>query len=360
MKILYLGHYREGNTGWSRAAQELITAFDSVGADIVCRPVVLSGGGTPSDTVLKCEAKSAKNCDIIIQNLLPHHMVYSGKFKKNIAIPFVETYLSNDNDWLQNLKLMDEVWCSTPKYLQNLIPHTRLKYIDIPTDTDKYVRTYPKVNIPQIYNDYVFYYIGDVNKRKNIQALVRAYYMAFTKYDPVSLVLKVNKFGFSPDKLHKTLVEEIRFITEGMRIYPRFEDYKQIVLITEDLTDAQVMGLHRNFDCYVSSSCGEGLNFPLVDAFGTGNKVISTNYPKSIFDKDVYTVETYINPCYNVQDNFPGQFTSNDSWLETNINDLAFAMKSAVDHSRTKNVTRDLSFMTYKNCGERMMELIYE
>ena len=34
MKVLYLGHYKEG-TGWSQAAIDYILAMDSVGIDVV-------------------------------------------------------------------------------------------------------------------------------------------------------------------------------------------------------------------------------------------------------------------------------------------------------------------------------------
>ena len=41
MKILYLGHYKEG-TGWSKAAIDYIMALDSVGVDVVCRNIKLT------------------------------------------------------------------------------------------------------------------------------------------------------------------------------------------------------------------------------------------------------------------------------------------------------------------------------
>jgi glycosyltransferase involved in cell wall biosynthesis len=356
LKILFLGHYREGNSGWSRAAQELITAFDSVGADIVCRPVVLNGNGTPSDIVRKCEAKSIKDCDVVIQCLLPHHMVYSGHFRKNIAIPFVETYMQKDNDWVACLNNMDEVWSSSPWYLDNLT--TKVKELVIPTDVDRYARTYPKLDIPQLYNDYVFYYIGDVNKRKNIQALIRAYYMTFTKHDPVSLVLKINKHGFSPDQLHEIMVNEIRQITDAMRIYPTFEDYKQIILLTEEITDAQIMGLHNRCNVYVSTSCGEGLNLPLVDAYGVGNPVITTNLPCGEF-RDITSINSLIQPAYNLKDNFPFQFTSRDSWLEPSIQEISYAMRDCYNKKLGKDITRNLNFMSYQECGENMMGELY-
>tara|TARA_Y100000356_G_scaffold108495_1_gene94854 strand:+ start:502 stop:744 length:243 start_codon:yes stop_codon:yes gene_type:complete len=42
MKVLYFGHYKEG-TGWAQAAIDYILALDSVGVDVVCRNINLTG-----------------------------------------------------------------------------------------------------------------------------------------------------------------------------------------------------------------------------------------------------------------------------------------------------------------------------
>ena len=41
MKVLYIGHYREGS-GWGQAAIDYILAMDSVGIDVVPRAVNLN------------------------------------------------------------------------------------------------------------------------------------------------------------------------------------------------------------------------------------------------------------------------------------------------------------------------------
>jgi len=38
MKILYIGNYRDG-TGYGQAAEDYILSLDSVGANVVCRPL---------------------------------------------------------------------------------------------------------------------------------------------------------------------------------------------------------------------------------------------------------------------------------------------------------------------------------
>ncbi len=41
MKVLYIGCYRD-HTGWGQAAIDYILAMDSVGIDVVCRPLKLN------------------------------------------------------------------------------------------------------------------------------------------------------------------------------------------------------------------------------------------------------------------------------------------------------------------------------
>ena len=46
MKVLYIGHYRDVS-GWARAASDYILAMDSVGIDVVCRPIKLNASVAP-------------------------------------------------------------------------------------------------------------------------------------------------------------------------------------------------------------------------------------------------------------------------------------------------------------------------
>lgn len=369
MKILFLGHYREGNTGWSRAAQELITAFDAVGADIVCRPVVLNGGGTPSDTVLKCEARSVRNCDVVIQCLLPHHLVYDGNFKKNITIPFLETHMGEDNDWLNCLNLMDEVWISSGHLINTslLCRTNKVKQIKIPTDIEKYNHKHFSQKIQELYDDHVFYYVGDVNKRKNIGDTVRAFFLEFTKNEPVSLVLKVNKFGMNQHEVYELVNRDIKQIADTLRLYKNFEDYKPITIISNDLQDEAIYGLHQMFDTYVSTSMGEGWNFPLVDAWGFGNHVVTTNFPLDTMIEYSDGEEEFGNqlitavdePVNGMMGTFDYQFTGRDSWDKPWMKSIRGCMRDRYNLGKVKT-KRDLSEISYETCGQHMMELLYE
>ena len=82
MKILYIGHYKEGS-GWSQSAIDLIQCIDSVGVDIVCRNIKLTNkDANIPEKVLNLEKKDLQNVDVCIQHVLPHHLIATSKFKK--------------------------------------------------------------------------------------------------------------------------------------------------------------------------------------------------------------------------------------------------------------------------------------
>ena len=107
MKVLFIGHYREGG-GWAKASIDFIQALDSIGIDIVCRNVSLTNKYVDiPQRVIELENKSLDNVDYCIQHVLPHHLVSTVKFKKNIAYFEYETNNMKQNEWTNNLHLVD-------------------------------------------------------------------------------------------------------------------------------------------------------------------------------------------------------------------------------------------------------------
>ena len=110
MKVLYVGHYREG-TGWSQAAIDYILALDAVGVDVVCRPIKLNNNQPElPERILQLENKPSAASTHCIQHVLPHHMEWNGSFEKNIGLFVTETQSINWSPWPARLKLMDEIW----------------------------------------------------------------------------------------------------------------------------------------------------------------------------------------------------------------------------------------------------------
>ena len=105
MKILYIGHYKEFG-GWAQAATDYILALDRAGADVVCRNVTLTKDKPDVNRrILELEKKSAEGCNVFIQHVLPHHVVGTDTFDKNIAFLASESTSIKHLAWLEHLKL---------------------------------------------------------------------------------------------------------------------------------------------------------------------------------------------------------------------------------------------------------------
>ena len=207
MKVLFIGHYKEFG-GWSRAAIDYILAMDSVGIEVVCRNISLTAHHKePPKRILDLEDNDTLNCDICIQNLLPHHLIGSGHFKKNVALYFSESQGIKSIPWFVNLQQMDEVWVPNSDMrnilvADKLMDGDRIKLLPCPSDLSVFSKTYKEITIPEINHKFKFYYIGDLNDRKNLGSLVRSFHSEFDKSEPVALILKVWKFGLSPEQTH--------------------------------------------------------------------------------------------------------------------------------------------------------------
>ena len=81
MKVLYLGNWRDG-TGWGNAAQGYILSLDAAGIDVVPRHIKLNDREIEvPERILELERRSHKNCDVVIQHVLPHYLDYNGSEK---------------------------------------------------------------------------------------------------------------------------------------------------------------------------------------------------------------------------------------------------------------------------------------
>ena len=272
MKILYISHQQEAS-GYGRSCRDFLKAIKTTGAEVASVPVILGRNGNFYE---ETEFADIRNADYVISNLLPHHLSYNGSFEKNIGICLNETENLNMTDWKSHLDMMDEVWIPYEGDFGITIPH--------PVDVNKYVQKFPKMNITEANGTYKFYWIGEASKRKNLSALITAYFLAFQSSDPVSLIIKVSKPGYTPEAIKQEIEDLITKIAEGMRLHPK-EYYPRVFVISEYWSDEQICALHKLCDCYVNSSYGEALCYPMIDAMGFNRPVICPNHQAIYYAK---------------------------------------------------------------------------
>lgn len=339
MKVLYLGYYRDG-TGWAKAAQNYILALDSVGIDVVPRYVKLNSIDAEVDEkIVELESHTDKNCDVVIQHLLPHHMDFNGNFDKNIALYVTETDSCKNTFWPERINLMDEAWVPNKFMAEHTclnskinIPH---KVVPHAFDMSKYERGYDKLSVPETEGKFCFYYIGDFSRRKNIGCLLKAFHLEFEPNEKVSIVLKCNCPGLRPDELEEKMTSLCSEVKKGLKLYGgKTEMYHKEIFVCDYMSEENIMNMHNSFDCFVSASFGEAWGIPIFDAMAMGKTPICTDShgPSFFLDGGGYLIESYQENCFGVTDTFEELYVGNENWSVPKVSGLRKCMREAFEN----------------------------
>lgn len=372
MKVLYIGHYREGG-GWSNAAMDYILALDSIGVDVVCRDIKLTNYEAKiPDRILELEQKSIQDVDYCIQHVLPHHLVGTDKFKKNIAYFVSESNDLSRSNWITNLNMMDEVWTANEtnkSVLENSGIEVPVKVLPHASNLSKYSKEYDDLHMHEINDKFKFYYIGDMNDRKNISSVIRCFHSEFDIEDQVALVIKIKQFGVSPDQLKEQFVNFSNSIKAVMRKSNNLQDYCTELLITADMSDEQIQSLHKSCDCFVNISHGEAWSIPAFEAMAHGNTPICSDEggPKEFIDRDNRNTGMLVNGSYGVcmhsNPAFPDLFTGREEWFIADESATKKAMRyyyeKRTEIDRADGLQQAQKF-SYENVANKIKEYISE
>lgn len=116
---------------------------------------------------------------------------------------------------------------------------------------------------------FVFLNVGGMHWNKGVDLLVIAFAAVRKKHSNARLVLKDNRklYGITADSI----------VQDVMRRFPDLinEDIlKSIVLVTSNVSLAQLRLFYGSVDSYVSPYRAEGFNLPVIEAIASGTKVI--------------------------------------------------------------------------------------
>jgi glycosyltransferase involved in cell wall biosynthesis len=338
-KVLMISPYLDG-TGWAHAGIDYILALDYAGIDIVPRPIRFNNlPFQVPERIIDLQSKSAEGCDVVIQHTMPYTMEYCGKLRKNIALFEVETTSFAHRTWPEYINMLDVAWLTS----SHAVDTCKRSLVNIPTevvlhttDVNKYQKIYSPLDIPATNGEFIFYTISDLNNRKNLASLIRAFHSEFDPTEPVTLLIKATRYGMHPNSVLNELKDLCNQIKAGLHLYPNMESYKSEILVPNIVDDETVYRLHNSCDCFVSSSCGEAWCIPAFDAMGFGKTPIVTNW--SGFT-DYMTKDTgWLVDCY-IQQAFGGNnsiYSGREEWAIIDVLHLRKCMREAYENAELR------------------------
>jgi len=345
MKILYIGHYKDG-TGWGDAARNNILALVEAGIDVVPRAITYSKADSETDSkILELEKQSTEGCDICIQHTLPCNYVYDGAFK-NIACIDTETSDFIDSGWSKNINMMDEIWVPS-EYVKRTCINSGvtipIKIVPHCIDISEYSGDIKGSKIKELEGDFNFVFIGEFSERKNIKALLRAFHAEFHPRENVNLYIKTS--GIEVKKL-EAYVETIK---KGLKLR---NTYKNDLLISGKIKKEDYLSILNQCHCFVMPSRGEGFCIPALEAMALG---IPSIYTSGIAVEEFavgQSVNSLEQPCFGGMESLPHLYTANTTWREIDVADLQIKMRSQY----IKGLTQDVR----KQCKEKAKQYSHE
>lgn len=373
MNILFVGPYRQ-NDGWGLATQSYIKALGTKHNNLTTRPIFFTSAPSeyePDEQILAYENAYFDQYDVVIQKVLPHNLFVNKTYAKNIGLFVLETNNIGQSTCINNINQMDEVWVpsNTEKLcLQKSGVTKPIKVISQPLDTDfiKNNQTHKLTLHPAIDKTFKFYFIGEYNERKNVLDLVTAFHLAFDITQPVSLIIKSSISGMSPAESHRIIEKDIDNLKRKLNISTK---YKKELIITERLSDKDIVGLHNTADCFVMPSMGEAFCRPAAEALVLGKTPIVTNNTGMIDyinNENGWLIKSHKTPV--ILNNRPlttdfDLYNANEYWYKVDMYNLIEHMRSVYTmHKSEKQKLADkrelgkrlIDQFSYNSIGERL------
>lgn len=368
MKVLYIGHYRE-KTGWANGALNHMLALKSVGVDVVARNISLTDTiSSVSDDIKQMESKSLQNIDYCIQHVLPFYSVGTKKFKKNILFTPFETKIKSNNSFLVHTKSVDELWVPNT-YNEQMLRDINIesKVIPYAFNLNEFKKDGQRLDFKSSNGKFKFYFMGNVDNRKNIEGILKCYLSEFNIADPVTLMLKVHSNGVDPRELKNSFIEQVERLKSQLRIHRQKEHYPEVNVMTDYIPDELMQSLHRTCDCYVGISHGEGWSIPSFEAMCYGNTPICSQEggPLDFIDKNNKNTGCLVSGSYAVCDHkdpaFPTIFTGNDYWFAPDELETKRAMRWYYENKDSVNKNEGIKHAekyNYESVGNKIKEAL--
>ena len=273
---------RDDHSGYAVAGRRCVEAMVDAGIEVVWEPQPPHPGGPRSEPtpetseLLRSLFRPRVSTDTTVLHTMPEW--WRGLRETLSGSRFIgHTVWELDrmpNNWRGDIHVADGLWVPTEWNRATLRDAGVRRDLQVVPHVVATHETHdPPIDLPDDVT--IFTTIAAWHPRKRPDWTVEAFARAFTKDDPVLLVVKTPLVtdGWSAGS-------DLERMTwwQLMQVLRHHANPPQVMLVNDEFTDEQVSGLLRRTDCYVSLSASEGWGLGVFDAAALGTPVITTGY----------------------------------------------------------------------------------
>lgn len=332
MKIQYIGNFTDG-TGWAKASTYNALALQSAGYDVYCKELKYNQNQVIlEDGITELLSKESSTFDAVVHHVLPKDYRYIGGVK-NIGFVALESIILSNIQWVKNLYMMDELWvpneASRNCLVNSGIPYEKIKVLPHTFNYERITTSNSGASISILDNTFNFAFVGEFCKRKNLEAILRAFHNEFDYVEPVNLFIKTSS---NIETLNAFRTDVRKRMKLGSR-------YKEEIIICDYIPEEVLVAILKQCHAFVMPSYGEAWCYPAMESAALG---LPTIYTSGIGIEDYaeyelsFPVESQVTYCYGATDTFEDIYTSKDLWREISIPDLQMTMRKVFELYQTK------------------------
>lgn len=357
MNILIKSTYAQTDS-WGRSAKDYMKVFYDTSHNVRSIPIVLSQQVGDVPNWVK-QPDSSFVIDVFFQQCLPHYFERVDRLK-NIGFTFTESKHLEKTGWIEKFNEMDEVWVATKMEKDTLINSGVTRKIEVVPMPMEFLDVPPVKGFNEYIGDrFSFYFIGEYIERKNIEALISAYWREFTRDEKVVLFIKTGYGGVPPQEMTSIINKTLEQMRVKMRLHTYSHHYPEILFFTEKLEDSEIAEIHSSCDCFVTASRGESTCRPLIDAAYYNNQIICTDNISCVEDLDMLKVRSFEVPCSAYQPPIRNLYTGYETWMNIDIIDLQTKMRQAFTNKiKVNNRERVIEKHSYESVSKRISDLL--
>lgn len=305
--------------------REVALALEEKGYDVVLHSTEGPGDFLPDNVFLSQHPK----VDKLYQKSIGHSEVQANVCSRNLYPPRVRDMKSSINllhnyaweetvfppEWIEDFNVSLEGIVCTSRHVEKIMTDNGavvpLAISGNGVDHWEHIES-DKTYRPDTHHTFRFLHVSSCFPRKGADVMLKSYGDAFCAKDDVILIIKT--FPNPHNEIHGWLEEARKHNPE----------YPDVLIIEEDLTDAQLKSLYEQCHALVAPSRAEGFGLPMAEAMLSSLPVITTGWSGQLdfcSDETSWLVDFSFTPA---QTHFN---LYNSVWAEPSRNDLSRVMQ---------------------------------